>query len=283
MTAVVTPFTKETTIDFEALGKIIDDVINQGSDGIVMFGTTAESATLTKDERWMLYHFIMRYVGGKVPVYAGIGTNDTAQSITYIKMAEEAKADGIMAVTPYYNRPQQEGLYQHFKTIADHTTLPLMVYTVPSRCGVTLEADTMIRLAKDCPNIQALKYAYGNLNPIPEIKAGIDREFAIYSGEDGMLLEGLRAGMDGIVSVISHVYGNEMKQVVDAYKQGIDHIEMDFFLKQRAKDLFCESSPVPIKYALHLLGMCEPYVRLPLVALRQESKDMVRDTLKGKL
>lgn len=279
MVALITPFTKENTIDFEALGKIIDDVIEQGVDGLVMLGTTAESATLNNDERWMLYHFIMRYVEGKVPVYAGIGTNDTMQSLVYLKMAQEAKVDGVMIVTPYYNRPQQEGLYQHFKFLADHTVLPVMLYSVPKRCGVDLDAETVIRLAKDCENIVALKYAAADLSVVESVRAEVRRPFAIYSGEDGMLLEGLRKGMDGIVSVIGHIYGSEMKQVVDAYKQGIDHIEMDFFLKQRARDLFCESSPVPLKYAMHVLGKCEPYVRLPLVELRDEHKKQVQETI----
>ncbi len=282
MTAVITPFTKENTIDFAALKLILDHLIAHSSDGLVMLGTTAESATLTKDERLMLYHFIMRYVNGRVPVYAGVGTNDTAQTLQYAKMAQSAHVDGIMIVAPYYNKPQQEGIYQHMKTIADQMTLPVMIYTVPSRCGVVIEPETIIRLGNDCPNIVAYKYASSDLAPIPFIKEQIKKPFAIYSGEDGMLLEGLRSGMDGIVSVISHVYGDEIKEVIAGYRQGTEHTKIDLQLKEKTKLLFCESSPVPIKYAMHLLGCCEPYVRLPLVELTAAHKQMVQEGMQDK-
>lgn len=283
MTAVITPFTTENTIDFTALKRIIDHLIAHSSDGLVMLGTTAESATLTKDERLMLYHFIMRYVNGRVPVYAGVGTNDTAVSLQYAKMAQSAHVDGIMIVAPYYNKPQQEGIYRHMKTIADQMTLPVMVYTVPSRCGITIEPETIIRLGNDCPNIVAYKYASSDLAPIPMIKEKITKPFAIYSGEDGMLLEGLRSGMDGIVSVISHVYGDEIKQVIEGYRNDTEQTVMDQLLKEKAKLLFCESSPVPIKYAMHLLGQCSPQVRLPLVELTQEHKEMIQAGIQDKL
>lgn len=273
ITAMCTPFTQENLIDWDHLEGCIDHLIKTGSDTIVVAGTTAESPNLSHEEKVALFRFAKRKAGDRAKIIAGTGSNNTEQTILLTKEAEKIGVDGVMLVAPYYNKPSQEGMFQHFKTVAESTSLPVMLYNVPGRTGVNMSADTMARLAQ-LDNVVAIKEASGNLNQISQLISRIPSDVAVYSGDDSLTLPILAVGGVGVVSVASHLVGNELKEMIEAFFAG-DH-QRALALHQKLlpifNGLFMTSNPVPLKYAMSLQGWCEPRVRLPLVEMTEQEK-----------
>ncbi|WP_374717640.1 4-hydroxy-tetrahydrodipicolinate synthase [Neobacillus sp.] len=279
-TAMVTPFDNKGHIDFAKTTKLVNYLIENGTDSLVVAGTTGESPTLSKEEKLALFQHVVKVVNKRVPVIAGTGSNNTYSSIELTKKAEQIGVDGIMLVAPYYNKPNQEGLYQHFKAVAESTTLPVMLYNIPGRAVVNILPETIIRLSK-IPNIVAVKEASGDLNAMTTIIANTDEDFALYSGDDGLTLPVLAIGGAGIVSVASHIIGNEMQQMIKAFLDG-DHrssAKLHQELLPIMKALFAAPSPAPVKTALQLKGLDVGTVRLPLVGLNEQERSALINVL----
>jgi 4-hydroxy-tetrahydrodipicolinate synthase len=272
-TAMLTPFDKKGHVDFGKTTQLINHLIENGTDSLVVAGTTGESPTLTKDEKLVLFKHVVKVVDKRVPIIAGTGSNDTYASVEMTKKAEQIGVDAVMIVAPYYNKPNQEGLYQHFKTVAESTSLPVMVYNIPGRSVVNIAPETVIRLSQ-IPNIKAVKEASGNLNSMTAILAGTDDDFLLYSGDDGLTLPAMAIGAAGVVSVASHVVGNEMQSMISSFLEGnvaeaaVKHQK----LLPLMEGLFAAPSPVPVKTALQLKGIDTGSVRLPLVPLTEQER-----------
>lgn len=283
-TAMVTPFTTTGEIDFEKTAILIEHLIQNGTDSIVVCGTTGESPTLTKAEKESLIAFTVEQVKKRVPVIAGTGSNSTAESIESTKAAEHIGADGIMIVAPYYNKPDQQGLYTHFSTIAAETSLPMLMYNIPGRSVVNMTAETTIALSK-IKNIRAMKEASGDLEQMANIIQGTDDDFLVYSGDDSLTLPLLSIGGDGIVSVAAHVVGNEMQQMIRAFQNGQlkEAAAMHRSFIPLFSALFDSPNPVPVKYALNKIGVEVGDVRLPLIGYgeQHEAFDNVWDAFKN--
>ncbi|MDR4218021.1 4-hydroxy-tetrahydrodipicolinate synthase [Priestia megaterium] len=279
-TAMVTPFDHKGNIDFEKTTQLINYLISNGSDALVIAGTTGESPTLSTEEKLALFRHSVKVVDGRVPVVAGTGSNNTYASIELTKKAEEIGVDAIMIVAPYYNKPNQEGLYQHFKTIAESTELPVMLYNIPGRSVINMSVDTIVRLA-ELPNVVALKDASGDLDAMTAIIAQTSDDFALYSGDDGLTLPVLAIGGTGIISVASHVIGNEMQEMVKLYESGNpkEAAKIHQRIVPVMKSLFAAPSPTPVKTALQLKGLDVGSVRLPLVPLTEEERQTLVSTL----
>lgn len=278
ITAMVTPFDASGQIDWERTKALVDYLIEeQRSDALVVSGTTGESPTLTDDEKLKLFETVVRHAAGRCKVLAGTGSNDTAHSAELTRKAEATGVDGLLLVAPYYNRPSQEGLYQHFKAVAGETKLPVMLYNVPKRTGVSLSAETTLRLA-ELPNVTAVKESSGDLVQISKIIEEAPPGFLVYSGDDDFTLPVLACGGHGVVSVASHVVGSRMKAMIDAFLAG--HVDESARLHRKLlpifKGLFLFPSPAPVKYALEIHGQSVGGVRLPLVALSEEEKGVIR-------
>jgi 4-hydroxy-tetrahydrodipicolinate synthase len=280
VTAMVTPFDSKGNIDFTKTTKLVNYLIDNGTDSLVVAGTTGESPTLTTEEKVALFRHVVSVVNGRVPVIAGTGSNNTHASIDLTKRAEEAGVDAVMLVAPYYNKPNQEGLYQHFKAIAESTSLPVMLYNIPGRSVVNMAVDTIVRLSK-IPNIVAVKDASGNLDAMTEIIANTDEDFMLYSGDDGLTLPVMAIGGHGIVSVASHIIGNEMKEMIAAFENGdrIKAAKLHQKLLPIMKGLFAAPSPVPVKTALQMKGLDVGSVRLPLVPLTEQERGQLANLL----
>lgn len=277
-TAMVTPFDNKGHVDFAKVTKLVNYLIENGTDSLVVSGTTGESPTLTKEEKVALFKHVVKTADKRVPVIAGTGNYDTYSSIELTKKAEEAGVDAIMLVAPYYNKPNQEGLYQHFKAIAESTPLPVMLYNIPGRSVVNILPETVIRLSK-IPNIVAVKEASGNLNNMTKIIANTDDDFLLYSGDDSMTLPVLSIGGAGVISVSSHVIGLEMQEMVQAFLAGNyqEAAKLHQELLPIMEGLFKAPNPVPVKTALQLKGIDVGSVRLPLVPLsEQERLDLIK-------
>lgn len=271
LTAMVTPFDDELRVDWQRTGELIDYLIErQASDGLVIAGTTGESPTLTDEEKLELFSFAVKRANGRAKIIAGTGSNDTAHSIHLTKEAEKLGVDGIMLVAPYYSRTSQSGLIAHFNAIAAATKLPVIIYNIPSRTGVNVEAKTMLELAKTA-NIVAVKESSGDLDQMSAIIAGAPEGFLLYSGDDSLTLPVLSIGGHGIISVASHLAGARMKSMIDAYAAGRteEAAQLHLQLLPVFKGLFnCPHrvpNPVPVKYALKSAGLDCGGVRLPLV------------------
>lgn len=275
-TAMVTPFDHKGHIDFPKTTQLINHLIENGTDSLVIAGTTGESPTLTKEEKLALFKHAVKVADKRVPVIAGTGSNNTYESIELTKKAEQIGVDAIMIVAPYYNKPNQEGLYQHFKAIAENTSLPVMVYNIPGRSSVNILPETIIRLS-EIPNIAAVKEASGDLNAMAKIIANTDDDFMLYSGDDGLTLPCMAIGGTGIVSVASHVIGNEMQEMITAYLNGENEKAAKIHQKilPIMEGLFAAPSPVPVKTALQLKGLDVGSVRLPMVPLTEQERSAV--------
>ncbi|EPZ37918.1 Dihydrodipicolinate synthase [Anoxybacillus ayderensis] len=281
-TAMVTPFDNKGNIDFAKTTQLVNYLIENGTDSLVVAGTTGESPTLTTEEKLALFRHVVEVVDGRVPVIAGTGSNNTRASIELTKRAEEIGVDAVMIVAPYYNKPNQEGIYQHYKAIAESTSLPVMVYNIPGRAVVNISVETIVRLSQ-IPNVVAVKDASGNLDAMTEIIAKTRDDFMLYSGDDGLTLPVLAIGGSGVVSVASHIIGNEMKEMIQAFMRG-DNKEAAK-LHQRLlpimKALFAAPSPVPVKTALQMKGLDVGSVRLPLVPLTEQERLQLMHVLQG--
>ena len=275
-TAMVTPFDHKGHIDFAKTTQLVNHLIDNGTDSLVVAGTTGESPTLSKEEKIALFQHVVKVVDKRVPVIAGTGSNNTYATIELTKKAEEIGVDAIMIVAPYYNKPNQEGLYQHYKAAAEATSLPVMVYNIPGRSVVNILPETIIRLA-EIPNIVAAKEASGDLNAMTKIIANTPDDFLLYSGDDGLTLPVLAIGGTGIVSVASHVIGNEMQAMVDAFFSGrnADAAKLHQRLLPIMQGLFAAPSPAPVKTALQLKGLDVGSVRLPMVPLTEQERTAV--------
>lgn len=280
LTAMVTPFNHNEDIDFPATRNLINYLISNGTQGLVVSGTTGESPTLTDEEKVQLFKFTVEVVNGRVPVIAGTGSYSTKASINLTKQATDAGVDGIMLVVPYYNKPSQEGLYQHFQTIAATTSLPIMLYNIPGRSVVNMSLDTVIRLS-EIPNIVAIKEAGGNLDTMSEIISNTREDFSLYSGDDGLTIPVLSIGGTGVISVASHIIGNEMEAMIAKFNNGnVREAAMDHRrLLPVMKALFAAPNPTPVKTALNLKGVPVGGVRLPMVPLNAEELTTLKEVL----
>lgn len=266
MSALITPFTKSAEIDYDALARLIKQQLEDGIDGLIVCGTTAEVATLTKEEKLAILDFVIERNYLDVPIYYGCGSNCTATAISNCHDVEHKHIAGVLLVTPYYNRPSQEGIYQHFMAIAKSTSLPIMLYNIPSRTGVELEACTLLRLLHDCDTIVALKHATKNNDMIQDVLKH-HPTFRVYSGEDGYFVEGFQAGMCGMISVMSHIVLKQLKQFIqDDYRNQ----ETLHNLYECASYVFLDASPSPLKYIMSKQERCVNMLRLPLVPISGE-------------
>jgi 4-hydroxy-tetrahydrodipicolinate synthase len=272
-TAMVTPFDKNGHIDFGKTTQLVNYLIDNGTESLVIAGTTGESPTLSKEEKLALFDHVVKVVKKRVPVIAGTGSNNTYASIELTKKAEQLGVDAIMAVGPYYNKPNQEGLYQHFKAIAEATTLPMMVYNIPGRSSVTIQPQTVIRLS-EIPNIVAVKEASGDLSAMTHIIANTADDFVLYSGDDSLTIPVLSIGGAGVISVASHVIGKEIQEMVKAFFDGeqVKAAKLHQHLLPLMQGLFAAPSPGPVKTALQIKGIDVGSVRLPLVGLTEQER-----------
>jgi 4-hydroxy-tetrahydrodipicolinate synthase len=273
LTAMVTPFKQNGEVDFEQTEVLIEHLIGNGSDGLVIAGTTGESPTLSFEEKAELFQRVVKAVNKRVPVIAGTGSNNTKASIRLTEEAEKRGVDAVMLVAPYYNKPSQSGMFEHFKAIANATSLPVMLYNIPGRSVVNMNADTIIRLSK-LKNIVSVKEASGDLDQIAVIIENTGDDFTVYSGEDSLTLPMLAIGAKGVVSVASHIIGSEMKQMLDHFHRGnvIQAGTMHRKLLPVMNELFAAPSPAPVKTALKLKGLDTGTVRLPLIPLSEEEQ-----------
>ncbi|MBD1379261.1 4-hydroxy-tetrahydrodipicolinate synthase [Metabacillus arenae] len=279
-TAMVTPFDRNGNVDFQKTSTLIEFLINNGTDSLVVAGTTGESPTLTVEEKLALFKYVVKEVNGRIPVIAGTGSNNTKASIELTKKAEETGVDAIMLVAPYYNKPSQEGLFQHFKVISENTSLPVMIYNVPGRTVTNIDVETVIKLA-ELPNVMAVKEASGDLDAIAAIIEHTPDDFLVYSGDDGITLPVLSIGGNGVVSVASHVIGKEMKEMILAFENGEvkKAAELHRKLLPIMAELFAAPSPTPVKTALHLKGLDVGSVRLPLIPLTEAERSKLSKVL----
>jgi len=280
-TAMVTPFDSKGHVDFAKTTQLVNHLIKNGTDSLVVAGTTGESPTLTKEEKIALFDHVVKVVDKRVPVIVGTGSNNTYATIELTKRAAQLGVDGIMIVAPYYNKPNQEGLYQHFKAVAESTNLPIMVYNIPSRSVVNILPETIIRLS-EIPNIVCVKEASGDLSAMTKIIANTSEDFHLYSGDDSMALPILSIGGVGVVSVASHIIGNEMQQMVKTFLEG-NHAEaakLHQKLLPVMQGLFNAPSPGPVKTALQLMGLDVGSVRLPLVPLNERERAEIYELIK---
>ncbi|NEQ32850.1 MAG: 4-hydroxy-tetrahydrodipicolinate synthase [Leptolyngbya sp. SIO4C5] len=282
LTAMITPFNREGAVNYALAEKLAAHLADNGTDTLVVCGTTGESPTLSWDEEYTLFRVVQQAVSGKAKIIAGTGSNSTQEAISATQKASKLGLEGALQVVPYYNKPPQEGLYLHFSSIAKAVPdLPLMLYNVPGRTGQTLLPETVARLA-EIPNVVAIKEASGNLDQVSQIRRLTPPEFAIYSGDDALTLPLLAVGGIGVVSVASHLAGKQMQQMIQAFKAGqveqatAIHIQ----LLPLFKGLFLTTNPIPVKTALALQGWDVDYFRLPLCAappaLKQELQDILQ-------
>ena len=280
--ALITPF-KDNNLDEEAYIKLINFHLENNTNGLVPAGTTGESPTLNHKEHEKVIELCIKEANGKIPVIAGTGSNSTEEAVDLTKHAEKAGANGVLVVTPYYNKPTQEGLYQHYKSINDNTNLPIIIYNIPSRCVIDMSVDTMARLF-ELKNIAGVKDATGDLNRLDQTIKKLGPEFIQLTGEDGLALEFNKRGGVGIISVTANIApklcSNMQRLSKSKSENEIKEAEkIDQILQPLHKSLFAESNPAPVKYAAKLLGLCNDEIRLPLVNIKKETEEKVKKAL----
>ena len=282
ITAMVTPFNEEGAVDYEQAKKLALALLSSGSEGLVVVGTTGESPTLTREEELRLFTEVKSAVGEQGTIIAGTGSNSTAEALETTKGAEKIGVDACLLVVPYYNKPTQEGLYQHFKTIAQSTSLPCILYNVPSRTVTSLSADTTIKLSH-IDNIIGVKEASGNLDQISKIITNTGEDFLVWSGNDNDTLPILALGGYGVISVASHLVGNQIREMINSAINGkVDKAaSIHRHLLPLINALFIVSNPIPVKYALNHIGFYVGKPRLPLTEPDEKSAAFIRDTLKN--
>jgi 4-hydroxy-tetrahydrodipicolinate synthase len=280
-TAIVTPF-KNGELDVSALERLIKMQIKGGVDGIVPVGTTGESPTVDYEEHIQVIKLSVKFAAGKIKVLAGTGGNSTSEAIYLTKEAEKVGADGSLQVAPYYNKPTQEGLFQHFHAVARATKLPIMLYSIPSRCGVEIAVETVNRLAHDSVNIVGIKEAGGSCDRVSQLRAVLGEKFVIMSGDDSLTLPFMSVGAQGVISVASNVIPREVSHMVKAFAQGKSAAAIKLHSKYYPvfKDLFIETNPIPVKAALAMMGIIEEEYRLPMVRMSSSNHEKLKKTLK---
>ena len=280
--ALITPF-KDNELDIDAYIKLIHYHLENGTNGLVPAGTTGESPTLNHEEHQKVIEICINEAKGKIPVIAGTGSNSTEEAVSLTRHAEKAGADGALVVTPYYNKPTQEGLYQHYKSINDNTSLPIIIYNIPSRCVIDMSVDTMSRLF-ELKNIAGVKDATGDLNRLDQTIKKLGPEFIQLTGEDGLALKFNKRGGVGIISVTANIAPKMCSDMQKFSKSKSDNEikeaeRIDQLLQPLHKSLFIESNPAPAKYAAKLLGLCSDEIRLPLVKIKKETEEEVKKAL----
>lgn len=283
MTAMVTPFKDDLSVDYKAAEDLAVYLAGNGSEALVVHGTTGESPTLTHEEEYELYRVVKAALKGtRCKLIAGTGSNSTATTINSTKQAEKIGCDGAMIVVPYYNKPSAEGLYQHFKAVAEATGLPLIIYNIPGRTGINMLPETVARVAQ-IKNYAGLKDAAGNLDQTSATRAACPERFALWSGDDSLTLPMLSVGAIGVISVASHLVGREIAEMVNAYHAGdINRAkELHHKLLPLFKVLFITANPTPVKAALAMVGKPVGIPRLPLLEASDKEKDQIRSVLKG--
>jgi 4-hydroxy-tetrahydrodipicolinate synthase len=281
-TAIVTPF-KNGAIDEAALERLVRAQVKAGVDGIVPVGTTGESPTVNYEEHVHIIALSVRFAAGRIKVLAGTGGNSTSEAVYLTEHAQRAGADGSLQVAPYYNKPSQEGLFQHFREVARKTKLPIVLYSIPGRCGIEIGVETVKRLAAQCKNIIGIKEAGGSPDRVSQLRAGLGPRFEIMSGDDSLTLAFMAVGAQGVISVASNVIPRAVVQMVRAYDAGKGSVALRLHQKYYPlfKDLFIETNPVPVKAALAMMGQIEEEYRLPLVPMAAKNKDTLRETMKA--
>ncbi len=279
--AIVTPF-KNNKIDEKKLSDLIEFQIKNGTSGIVPCGTTGESATLSFEEHGRVIEITIKQVNKRVPVIAGTGSNSTDEAIMLTKHAVKSGADASLQVSPYYNRPTQKGLYEHFKAVADSVKIPIILYNIASRTGVNIEPETIARLANDCKNIVAVKEASGSLDQMSRVKSLCPKEFSLISGDDSLTLPVLSIGGTGIISVVANIIPKDVADLVKAFEKGDikKAQELHYKMLPLIKNMFIETNPIPVKTAMGLLGLCEPDLRLPMCSMLPENLEKLKVALK---
>ena len=266
--ALVTPFMENGAVDFSAVARVVDNIVDGGADYIVVLGTTGETPTLSTDERKALIRFVRDRVGGHAGLVVGVGGNCTRDVVATLKSWDLSGYDAILSVNPYYNKPNQEGLYQHFKAVSEASPIPVILYNIPGRTGVNMLPETIARLAQECDNIIGVKEASGNLEQMERVRALTSEDFLLISGDDGLTVEVIKRGGAGVISVLANLYPAETSEIVRRALSG--DIEGATALIERAEGvinaLFEEGNPVGVKCALALKGVCRDTMRLPLVA-----------------
>lgn len=284
LTAMVTPFNADGSINYEAGADFADWLLANGSDGLVVEGSTGEAATMDMDEKIKFMQTIVARVNGRAKIVAGAGTNCTASTIDLVKKMEACGVDGVLVVGPYYNKPTQEGYYQHFAAVAKATKLPIIVYNVPGRTGGNIAPETVARLAADFSNIVAIKEAAGNVAQTAELYRVLPEDFSIYSGDDGLILPFLSVGACGLISVLANVNGNILQQLMQAYSEGRvkDAADINKVMVPLAKTMFIESNPIPIKAAVtKVTGIEAGAPRLPLTPISAAAEAKLDAALKA--
>lgn len=279
ITAMVTPFTSSGELDLPRAAELAQKLLAEGSDGLVLCGTTGESPTVPYDQKLKLFHTVVEAVGDQAPLIANVGDNCTEDSVDFARKAVTIGVDAIMAVVPYYNKPPQEGLYRHFRSIAEAVDVPVILYNIPARCVINLEPETVLRLAHDCDNIVALKQANPDLSQVATILDGAPDGFEVFSGDDELTLPMMALGATGVISVVSHIAGVRFKAMIDALASG-NHtraLRIHLELLPLMKVLFITANPIMVKKALALIDFSVGGVRLPLVdATESQTAELAR-------
>lgn len=281
MVALATPMLEDESVDYVALEKLIEFHIQSKTDAIVAVGTTGESATIDFEEHCEVVKFVVEKAAGRIPVIAGTGANSTSEAIMLTRCAKDAGADACLLVTPYYNKPTQEGLYQHYKKIAETVDIPQILYNVPGRTAVDMLPETVIRLSK-VKNIIGIKEATGDISRVAEIKQGTGEDFDLYTGDDATAIDFILAGGHGGISVTANVTPLQLHNAYTAALAGDETLarELDKPLQALHKDLFVESNPIPVKWALYKMGMMSETIRLPLTPLSASAQPVVLNALR---
>jgi 4-hydroxy-tetrahydrodipicolinate synthase len=281
LTAMITPFDENNNVNLEKARELASYLIDHGSDGLVVVGTTGEVPTLTTDEKLALLEAVVDEVGNRATVIAGTGSYSTAASISMTREAEKIGVDGVMLVVPYYNKPPQNGLYGHFKAVAESTSLPVMIYNVPGRTSRNIEVNTVNRLA-EIDNIIAIKEASGDMGQVADLTRTLPEDFLVYSGDDNLTMPVLAVGGHGVVSVASHLVGKEIKEMIVSFKNGnVKHaIELNKYLFPIFTGIFITTNPIPVKSALNMMGMEVGKLRPPLNELNQSESETLFNILK---
>lgn len=275
LTAMVTPFNADGSVNYEKAADLAEWLINNGSDGLVVAGSTGEAATMSAEEKLELFRVVVNRINKRVPVIAGTGSNNTADSVKMTKMAEAMGVDGALIVGPYYNKPTQEGFYQHFAAVAQSTGLPIIVYNVPGRTASNISPAIVARLAADFENIVAIKEAAGNVAQVAELYSVLPEEFTIYSGDDGLILPFMSVGATGLISVLSNIGGGILQDVMQAYEDGRvrEAAKLNARMVPLANAMFIETNPIPVKAAVTLVtGIDAGQPRLPLTPMEPANK-----------
>lgn len=280
--ALVTPFNEDETVNYTALSRLIDYQLQNGTDYLVVLGTTAETPTLTDEEKKDITRLVIEKVNGRIPVVLGVGGNNTKAIVEQLKKENFDGIDAILSVAPYYNKPSQEGLYQHYKAISEATSLPIILYNVPGRTGVNMTAETTLRIARDCKNVVAIKEASGNISQMDDIIKNKPKNFEVISGDDGITFPLISLGAIGVISVIGNAFPREFSRMVRLALQGDYHnaLTIHHSFTELFELLFVDGNPAGVKSMLSMMGYIDNKLRLPLVPTRITTYEMIRDILR---